>query len=95
MNYKRISVTLALITLGALALGSRISFSAGALPKGWFGAGSHPENYEMSVDTAVKHSGKAGAHIKFIGQNSEGFGTLMQTLKADDYRGKRVACQLG
>ena len=90
MKYKRISVTLIQTTLSALTLWSRISFSADTLPKGWFPAGSHPQNYEMSVDPAVKHSGKAGAHIKFIGKNPEGFGTLMQMFKADDYRGKRV-----
>jgi len=38
----------------------------------------------------VKHSGKASAHIKFIGSRADGFGTLMQVFKADDYYGKRV-----
>jgi hypothetical protein len=67
-----------------------MSFGADTAPKGWFAAGSHPQDYEMSVDMAVKHGGKAGAHVKFIGEKAEGFGTLMQEFKADDYRGKRV-----
>jgi hypothetical protein len=90
MNHKRISITLALITLGALTIGSRIGSGAGVIPKGWHGNGLNPENYEICVDTAVKHSGKAGAHTKFVGENAEGFGGLMQTIKADDYRGKRL-----
>ena len=53
-------------------------------------AGSHPQNYEVSLDTAVKHSGKASARIKFIAAQAEGFGTLMQMFRADDYHGKRV-----
>jgi hypothetical protein len=90
MMCKRISVALILITLCATALGSRISFGADTTPEGWLAAGSHPQDYEMTVDTAVKHSGKAGAHIKFIGEKAEGFETLMQEFKAYDYRGKRV-----
>ena len=65
-------------------------FAADILPRGWFKAGSHPQNYEMSIDAAVMHSGKACAHIKSIGDKAEGFGTLMQAFKADVYRGKRV-----
>jgi hypothetical protein len=90
MTYKQILVTFTILTTGALALGSRLSFSAGTLPKGWFAAGSHPQDYEMIIDTAVRHSGQAGAHTKFIGEKAEGFGTLMQMFKADDYRGKRM-----
>jgi len=44
----------------------------------------------MSLDANVKHSGKAGAHIKFIGESAEGFGTLTQVFKAGAYHGKRV-----
>ncbi len=59
-------------------------------PKGWFPAGSHPKDYQMSVDRDVSHSGKAGASLKSIASKPAGFGTLMQTFKADAYRGKRV-----
>ena len=60
------------------------------LPEGWFRAGSRPQDYEMTIDRDIKHNGTASARIRFIGQNPEGFGTLMQTIKADAYRGKRV-----
>jgi len=90
MNNRWCSIVLTLLSLGALTSVSGISFSAEGLPKGWLRAGSHPQDYEMSVDTAVKHGGKAGARIKFIGTNAEGFGTLMQIYKADDYRGRRL-----
>jgi len=56
MNYGLISMRLTLITFGALAVTNHIGFSAGAIPKGWFAAGDHPNNYEMSIDAAVKHS---------------------------------------
>lgn len=86
---KVISIMFLLGAVAAIAYGNRTSLTADP-PKGWFRAGSHPQNYEMTVDTTVKHSGKASAHIKFIATTADGFGTLMQVFKGDDYRGKRV-----
>ena len=59
-------------------------------PTGWFVAGDHPENYQMGIDTTVKHSGNASGHIKFIAETAKGFGTLMQMFQAGEYRGKRL-----
>ena len=59
-------------------------------PKGWFAAGSHPKDYEMSLDRTGAHDGKACAYLKSIVAETGGFGTLMQMFKADEYRGKRV-----
>jgi hypothetical protein len=59
-------------------------------PKGWFAAGSHPKEYEMSLDRDTAHSGKGSATLKSIVPKTGGFGTLMQMCKADSYRGKRV-----
>jgi hypothetical protein len=86
-------VPLACLFVLALFVCPPASGGSGAenLPKGWMHAGDHPDNYEMTVDTAMKHDGKASARITFIGEKAEGFGTLMQIFKADDYRGKRVA----
>ncbi|MBI1760643.1 MAG: hypothetical protein HYR56_04320 [Acidobacteria bacterium] len=60
------------------------------LPIGWNKAGSKPANYEISVDSAVKHGGQASACLQFTAQQAEGFATLMQQFKADAYRGKRL-----
>jgi hypothetical protein len=90
MNSKLASIMMTLILLSVVVLVSLTVFATDGLPKGWFKAGSHPQNYEMGTDTAVKHSGNASAYIKFIGAKAEGFGTLMQTFTADNYRGKRV-----
>lgn len=59
-------------------------------PKGWFPAGSNPKDYKMTVDRTVAHSGKSSALLKSVAQKPGGFGTLMQTCKADAFRGKRV-----
>jgi hypothetical protein len=60
------------------------------LPKGWFPAGDHPEEYEMGVDKAVVHSGNSSAFIKSAASKFKGFGTLMQQCAPGDYKGKRV-----
>lgn len=70
-------------------LGAVTSLAASA-PKGWFPAGSHPKNYEMTLDRAVTHGGKASATLKCIAAQAAGFGTLMQTFDAESFRGKRV-----
>jgi hypothetical protein len=62
----------------------------GEPPKGWHPAGSHPKDYDMSIDRDLAHSGKASASLKSIVSKTGGFGTLMQTFQADAFRGKRV-----
>ena len=63
---------------------------AADLPPGWFKAGSHPAEYEMGLDTSIRHEGKASAFVKATAPELHGFGTLMQTASPGDYRGKRV-----
>jgi hypothetical protein len=90
MNSKPASIVMTLILLSVVVLASLTGFAVDKLPNGWFKAGSHPQNYETGIDTAAKHSGSASAYIKFIGDKPEGFGTLMQAFKPDQYGGKRV-----
>ncbi len=55
-------------------------------PKGWRLLGTPV----AGVETSVKHSGGASAHIKYAGEGSGSFAGLQQGFNADDYRGKRV-----
>jgi hypothetical protein len=90
MNFQQNTILMILTLLGAAALASFAGSAADRLPKGWIKAGSHPQNYEIALDAVVKHSDKAGAYIKFTGADAEGFCTLMQSFKANGYRGKRL-----
>lgn len=60
-------------------------------PTGWGKSGSDPANYEIFADTGVRRSGKASATIKakptFV---KDQFTTMMQSIRADNFRGKRV-----
>ncbi|MCB9678068.1 MAG: hypothetical protein H6737_23410 [Alphaproteobacteria bacterium] len=64
-------------------------FSAQAeVPDGWFLAGSKPDNYEAEVVDEA-YSGKGSARYAST-KDEEGFGTMMQTIAADEFVGKRV-----
>src|SRR5262249_33100474 len=45
---------------------------------------------EMKLDRDTTHGGKGSLSMKSIAPAINGFGTLMQSFKPDDYRGKRV-----
>ncbi|HYV86887.1 MAG TPA: hypothetical protein VFB49_13320 [Patescibacteria group bacterium] len=60
------------------------------LPAGWIRAGSHPGEYDMGVDRTNRRAGRAIAFVKGKAAEFHGFGTLMQSATAGDYRGKRV-----
>jgi hypothetical protein len=79
------------VLLAGLAVATAGSTSRAQVPAEWGIAGSHPDEYEMIVDQATKHGGAASATIRCKDRNpSVGFGTLMQTFKAEKYRGKRL-----
>ena len=53
-------------------------------------AGSQPEAFQMESDTSEFHSGGSSAHLFSTENSVRGFGTIMQSFDADEYRGKRV-----
>jgi hypothetical protein len=57
---------------------------------GWRASGSHPQDYEMGIDTRVRRSGQGSGYIKSKPSQQQGFGTWMQNIKPDGYRRKRV-----
>ena len=59
-------------------------------PTGWFPAGSNPSEYEMGIDNSIFQNGQACAYIKSKSPKENQFGTLMQTISAEYYWGKRL-----
>jgi len=58
--------------------------------RSWQPMGTHPEDYEFSIDKSVAHGGKASALLKSKSVTAKPFGGFVQSIKADDYRGKRL-----
>lgn len=88
-NRSLIVIALLLSTAGAIAY-SRSTTTTAADPPGWFRNGSQVQNYDISVDSTVKHGGRASAHVKSIAPTTNGFGGFMQVIMADAYHGKRL-----
>lgn len=81
--------SLALVT-AMLAVVLSASFAADTMsspPKGWFVAGTTPDQYVFGTD---KCANSKCAFIKAKADAPTGFGTLMQMIAADKYIGKRL-----
>jgi hypothetical protein len=76
---------LATIVLYAVTLASTAD-----VPKNWFMAGSHPQDYVASLDRTAAHNGGASAMLASRSDHPKGFGTLMQTIQPASFRGKRL-----
>lgn len=64
---------------------------AGAVPFGWYASGDTSE-YHIGTDVARRDGGTGyiSATIKSVGDSPISFGLLQQSIRADDFRGRRV-----
>ncbi len=69
---------------------TRAAIFPDSIPKGWRGSIANLPEAAMGIDTTVKHSGKASGFVQCQPLLKSGFGSLMQSVAADDYRNKRV-----
>lgn len=63
--------------------------------KPWFLNGSHPNEYDYGIDDEITYDGKRSAFVRSKVDETNGFGGLMQSFKADRYRGKRMKYSAG
>lgn len=59
-------------------------------PRGWYLAGSRPMDYETGIEPDSAYNGHPSAFLKYVHPGVDGFGTLMQDIRAEHYAGKRV-----
>ncbi|WP_430391893.1 hypothetical protein [Dyella sp. 20L07] len=74
-----------LAMLGCLTMG----VAHATAPKGWFVNGPAQDSYDIGIQASTRQAGGNSAYIRSIKDNN-GFGSMMQTIKADAYRGKRI-----
>jgi hypothetical protein len=77
-------------SLGIKVLHAQDAIEKPNAPAGWFLAGSKPANYQTGVDKTMVENGQPSAYLRSTVPVSDGFGTLMQTIAATEYAGKRV-----
>ena len=76
-----------MLSLGVVFLVADNNFR---IPNGWFPAGSNPAEYEMGIDNSNFQNGHSCAYIKSKSPKENEFGTLMQSINAENYLGKRL-----
>ncbi|WP_342119080.1 transcriptional regulator [Pseudoduganella sp. OTU4001] len=60
------------------------------LDQSWFLAGENPEHYQIGADPDGVRRGSVAKFLRARTDKHEAWATLMQSVAADDYRGKRV-----
>jgi hypothetical protein len=55
---------------------------------GWFLSGKAPQDYAVETDMTERHSGTRSARMRALVEQPRDFGTLMQQVLADDFRGR-------
>ncbi len=73
-----------------LLLTGLVLVAQATLPRGWLLTGTKPSEYEVGVDVDQMYQGHATAFLKSKSLNADGFGTLMQSIKAEQYLGRKV-----
>lgn len=71
-------------------LSFNISFAQHDAPKGWVLDGNKWDSYITGTDTSSLQGGSACAFLKSNKSKINGFGTLMQSFKAEKYHGSRL-----
>jgi hypothetical protein len=94
MSRRYIVMGLQFTVLVAIFLGAGVNLSFGQHPYDWHRSGSNNRDYEVGQDSQLMHEGKtswpSSLYIKSIHPSPAGFGTLIQAIGADDYRGERL-----
>lgn len=84
------SLTIALSFLAIIVIVFLFANNNTELPKGWFPSGNKPSEFKMEIDYSTHYNGNSSAYIQSKSPAGKEFGTLMQTIKAENYLGKRL-----
>ncbi|MFD8930895.1 hypothetical protein [Streptomyces mirabilis] len=76
--------------LAEVGIRDQTATTADSVPKGWGVSGSVPEDYEVGIDFDILQTGRACAFIRSRHQSPADYASLLQTIRADAYRGARV-----
>jgi hypothetical protein len=76
--------------IAAVAFAGLVVVAQGTVPRGWYLQGSNPKDFAAGVDLDQAYQGHASAFLKSKELRANGFGTLMQTIKAEQYLGRKV-----
>lgn len=78
------------LPIGLAILALCVSSLDAGPPNGWFMAGSKPSDYDTGNDPEATYMGHPSVRMKSLKPAIEGFGTMMQSISANQYQGKRI-----
>jgi len=84
----RIAIVVPLLV--ALAVPIAATEPAGNPPRGWTIVGPGAHAYSVRTDTAEKRTGHGSGLLECSTRDLDTFGSLMQAIRADDLRGRRI-----
>lgn len=88
MSFKLLSIRNSLrFTSIALLCAATVCATA---PRGWYLSGSNAKSYASGVDAQTLYDGHRSVYLKATAPSIDGFGTLMQDFRADQYSGKHI-----
>lgn len=76
------------LAVALLSLVSRLSSAQQASAPTW--QASAPTDFDVALDTVVRHGGSTSVHFRATGAEPEGFAVIAQRVRADEFRGHRV-----
>jgi hypothetical protein len=77
--------------LGAtVALAAFVAVAHANVPRGWQLVGTKAANYEVLQDVEQSYQGHLSVALKSKQSKVDGFGTLMQSIQAEQYKGKKI-----
>jgi hypothetical protein len=78
------------VTGAAVAIAACVLVVHASVPRGWLLAGTKPAEFEVGIDANQVYEDHASAFLKSKALKVDGFGTLMQSVRSEKYKGKRV-----
>lgn len=86
---KKLSVWLFVLLVAPVLFPGNKELSAQKIA-GWFLAGDQRESYLVGLDKSIFKTGASSAFIESLEDTVQGFGTIMQTCRANEFLGKRI-----
>jgi hypothetical protein len=83
-------VALAPATTPAALVNGGFEASSGDQPQGWFMSGGASAEFEALIDRTEHATGAASARLRPRVAHPSGYGTLLQAIRAEGFRGKRL-----
>jgi hypothetical protein len=79
------------VTGAAVAIAACVLVVHASVPRGWLLAGTKPAEFEVGIDANQVYEDHASAFLQSKALKVDGFGTLMQSVRAEKYNSRGMS----